>query len=71
VAATKSSCDEVASLLTLGLEVVLWDLSEARSGDGKQPLKHGCDAASASARDGCIFGFLEIGLGRPLQISKH
>ena len=58
MAATKSSCDEVASLLTLGLEVVLWDLSEARSGDGKQPLKQGCDAA-ASARDGCIFGSLE------------
>lgn len=61
MAATKSSCDEVTLLLltTLGLEeVVLWDFSEARSGDGKQPLKQGCDAA-ASARDGCIFGSLE------------
>lgn len=54
MAATKTSCDAVTLFFTLGLEVVLWDLSEARSGEGKQPLKQGCDDAVASARDGCI-----------------
>jgi len=49
--------------LTLGL----WDLSEARSGDGKQPLKQGCEAA-ASAPDGCI---LVLWTRSSLQISKH
>jgi len=63
VAAAKSSCDEV-TLLILGL----WDLSEARSGDGKQPLKQGCEAAAASARDGCI---LLLWTQSSLQISKH
>lgn len=63
VAATKSSCDEV-TLLTLGL----WVLSEARNGDGKQPLKQGCEAAAASARDECI---LVVWTRSSPQISKH
>lgn len=48
MAAAKSSCDVVTLFLSLGLE---WELSEARNGEGKQPLKQGCDAAAASGRE--------------------
>lgn len=62
MAAAKSWCDEV-TLLTLGL----WVLSEARNGEGKQPLKQGCEGGG-SAGDECILG---VWTRSSPQISKH
>lgn len=46
--------DKSSILLTLfELEVLSWEFSEARNGDGKQPLKQGCDDVPPE-HGGCI-----------------